>query len=205
MVARNRGAADVTAEDARIVAANARVESIAQAMAAELDVERRGALVPDLTAACTELAQARFARDEKIRAHFFRPTACSGCHRTEERTVAHRGRWRRIRLDAAGLCGACRESAAEVAADAAAAAPAFKPREGKTAPSHVRVVTARGGRRINDRVGRSHNLCGAPATSFDVLYSNALRLGEAQRLEWIDCAVCRARVPPARPAARRRS
>ncbi len=65
----------------------------------------------------------------------------------------------------------------------------------KTAPAHVRVIDVRGGRRINDRQGRSHNLCGAEPTSYDVIYADAVRLGAADRERWIDCLACRAKLP----------
>lgn len=59
--------------------------------------------------------------------------------------------------------------------------------------SHVTVVTQRGGRRINDRVGARENLCGADPTLHDQLLSDVKRMKPADRDEWVTCAACRSK------------
>lgn len=62
------------------------------------------------------------------------------------------------------------------------------PPAGWVAP-HARIVTRAGGRRIMDRIGESHNACGAEVTTHDVLpvdFRSCVRAG------WPVCEACRA-------------
>jgi len=57
--------------------------------------------------------------------------------------------------------------------------------------THIRVVDRRASRRINGGPGRSHNLCFADATIFDVGYRDAKCLRAADLERWVTCPECR--------------
>lgn len=61
--------------------------------------------------------------------------------------------------------------------------------------SHVRVNVKTASRRIIGERGRAgETLCGAPVTSIDLGYSDAVRASAGEREQWISCDVCRSMV-----------
>ena len=60
--------------------------------------------------------------------------------------------------------------------------------------NHIRIVDSLGGRRINDRIGESHTLCGSEVTDRDLPWRDAKWLRGGELEEWLACPLCRAAI-----------
>ena len=60
--------------------------------------------------------------------------------------------------------------------------------------NHIRIIDSRGGKRIDDRMGKSHTLCGGEMTDRDQAWRDCLRMSPEDLEKWLACPTCRAAV-----------
>lgn len=62
--------------------------------------------------------------------------------------------------------------------------------------NHIRVIDTPRSRRLMGSEGQSHNLCGAPLTSYDIRMADAKQAKKhGQLARWLRCPTCQKGVP----------